>query len=137
MAEIGAPWAAWHSLRHTYASIQLANGVNLLALSRSLGHHSASFTLDVYAHLLPGDEPPRSTWATVWATSPTQTSGASRRRLRLRAPRKSFTEPHRDAFTASEADALPTELRPRSRWLPSLKRELAGGPATYLTLTAT
>jgi integrase len=58
MEEVGAPWAAWHTLRHTYASLQLARGVNVVQLSRALGHHSASFTLDVYVHLLEGEEPP-------------------------------------------------------------------------------
>lgn len=56
--EVGAPWAGFHSLRHTYASLQLARGVNVLALSRALGHHSPSFTLSVYCHLLDGDEAP-------------------------------------------------------------------------------
>ncbi|WP_425474449.1 tyrosine-type recombinase/integrase [Solirubrobacter pauli] len=36
--EINVPWAGWHTLRHTFASIQLANGVNIVALSRALGH---------------------------------------------------------------------------------------------------
>jgi integrase len=58
MQEIGAPWAGFHSLRHTFASLQLANGCNILQLSRVLGHHSAAFTLSVYTHLLPGDEAP-------------------------------------------------------------------------------
>ena len=52
------PWAGFHSLRHTFASLQLARGVNVLQLSRALGHHSPAFTLAVYAHLLPGDEAP-------------------------------------------------------------------------------
>ena len=56
--EVGAPWAAFHSLRHTFASLQLARGVNVLQLSRALGHHSPAFTLSVYTHLLPGDEAP-------------------------------------------------------------------------------
>lgn len=56
MDEIGAPWAAWHTLRHTYASLQLAKGANIVQLSRALGHHSASFTLDTYIHLLDGDD---------------------------------------------------------------------------------
>lgn len=58
MQEIGAPWAAFHTLRHTYASIQLARGVNVLQLSRVLGHHSPAFTLSRYCHLLEGDEAP-------------------------------------------------------------------------------
>lgn len=56
MREIGAPWAAWHTLRHTYASLQLARGANVVQLSRALGHHAASFTLDTYIHLLEGEE---------------------------------------------------------------------------------
>jgi integrase len=56
--EIGAPWAGWHSLRHTYASLMLANGVSIVALSVVLGHHSAAFTLATYVHLLEGDEAP-------------------------------------------------------------------------------
>jgi integrase len=58
MEEIGAPGLGFHSLRHTYASLQLASGVNVLQLSRALGHHSAAFTLSRYTHLLEGDEAP-------------------------------------------------------------------------------
>ena len=54
--EVDAPWAGFHTLRHTFASIHLSRGTNLLQLSRALGHHSAAFTLTRYAHLLPGDE---------------------------------------------------------------------------------
>lgn len=54
--EVGAPWAGWHTLRHTFASLQLAEGCNVVQLSRALGHHSAAFTLSVYVHLLEGEE---------------------------------------------------------------------------------
>jgi integrase len=56
--EAGAPWAAFHTFRHTFASLHLSQGTNLLQLSRALGHHSAAFTLSRYTHLLPGDEAP-------------------------------------------------------------------------------
>lgn len=56
--EIGAGWAGWHSLRHTFASLQLADGCNIVQLSRALGHHSPAFTLNVYVHLLEGEEAP-------------------------------------------------------------------------------
>jgi integrase len=58
VAEAGAPWAAFHTFRHTFASLHLASGTNLLQLSRALGHHSAAFTLSRYTHLLPGEEAP-------------------------------------------------------------------------------
>jgi integrase len=44
-----------HALRHHYASILLADGVDIGALSEYLGHHDPSFTLRVYRHLMPGD----------------------------------------------------------------------------------
>jgi len=56
MQEIGATGLGFHSMRHTFASLQLAGGANILQLSRALGHHSAAFTLSTYAHLLPGDQ---------------------------------------------------------------------------------
>ena len=58
MEEIDAPWAGFHTFRHTFASIHLSQGTNLLQLSRALGHHSPAFTLTRYTHLLPGDEAP-------------------------------------------------------------------------------
>ncbi len=56
--EVNAPWAGFHTFRHTFASLHLSRGTNLLQLSRALGHHSAAFTLSRYTHLLPGDEAP-------------------------------------------------------------------------------
>lgn len=41
----------WHDLRHTFASILIAQGANVLYVSRMLGHSSATVTLDVYGHL--------------------------------------------------------------------------------------
>lgn len=43
-----------YDLRHTCASILLANGVPIEVVSERLGHRKASFTLDVYSHVLPG-----------------------------------------------------------------------------------
>jgi integrase len=41
-----------HTLRHYFASRCIANGVDVLALSKHLGHSSVSITLNTYAHLL-------------------------------------------------------------------------------------
>jgi integrase len=43
-----------HDLCHSYASIMLAAGVNVKAISESLGHANIGITLDIYSHLLPG-----------------------------------------------------------------------------------
>lgn len=42
-----------HDLRHTAASLMLALGADAKFISVHLGHASAAFTMDVYAHLLP------------------------------------------------------------------------------------
>jgi integrase len=42
-----------HDLRHTYATLALATGVNPRVVSARLGHSSVAFTLDVYSHVLP------------------------------------------------------------------------------------
>lgn len=69
--EVGAPWAAFHTFRHTFASLHLAGGTNLLQLSRALGHHSAAFTLSRYTHLLPGEAAPALDVSTAVAMAPT------------------------------------------------------------------
>ena len=50
--EAGCSWAAFHAFRHYCASALIADGRNIVQVSRWLGHHSPSFTLDVYAHLM-------------------------------------------------------------------------------------
>jgi integrase len=42
-----------HDLRHTHATQLQRQGVNAKIVSERLGHSSVSFTLDVYAHVLP------------------------------------------------------------------------------------
>ncbi|MYA15786.1 MAG: site-specific integrase [Gammaproteobacteria bacterium] len=46
----------FHTLRHTAASQWILAGVDLLTVSRRLGHTQASFTMDVYGHMLPGQQ---------------------------------------------------------------------------------
>jgi integrase len=53
--EVGAPWAGFHTLRHTCASMLFERGANAKQVQRWLGHHSPSFTLDTYVHLLEDD----------------------------------------------------------------------------------
>jgi len=45
-----------HECRHSFASMMIAAGVNAKALSRYMGHHSIVITLDLYGHLMPGNE---------------------------------------------------------------------------------
>jgi integrase len=43
-----------HDLRHGFASALLKAGVNVKVVSEALGHSRTSFTMDIYAHALPG-----------------------------------------------------------------------------------
>jgi integrase len=45
-----------HDLRHTHASHLLMAGINVKVVSERLGHASVSFTLDTYAHVMPGQQ---------------------------------------------------------------------------------
>jgi integrase len=45
-----------HECRHTFASLMIAAGVNVKALSAYMGHSSITITLDRYGHLMPGNE---------------------------------------------------------------------------------
>ena len=44
----------FHDLRHTYASLCIAAGMDPKALQRAMGHSSIQVTMDIYAHLFPG-----------------------------------------------------------------------------------
>jgi len=50
----GLPRVSFHALRHTHASMLIRAGVDILTISRRLGHSKAAVTLDVYGHLIPG-----------------------------------------------------------------------------------
>jgi len=40
-----------HALRHTHASALIAGGIDVVTVSRRLGHSNPTITLGVYAHL--------------------------------------------------------------------------------------
>jgi len=56
MAAIGMPAVTLHSLRHTHASMLINAGLDILTISRRLGHSSPSITLGVYGHLIHGTD---------------------------------------------------------------------------------
>lgn len=49
-ATIGRPDARPHDLRHTAATVAIASGADVKSVQSMLGHATASFTLNVYAH---------------------------------------------------------------------------------------
>jgi integrase len=50
----GLPPVGFHSLRHSHASALIRAGVDILTISRRLGHSKAAITLDTYGHLIEG-----------------------------------------------------------------------------------
>ena len=47
----GLPRLRFHDLRLTFATLALQNGIDVKTVSGMLGHYSAGFTLDTYAHV--------------------------------------------------------------------------------------
>ena len=52
--EKGLPHITFHQLRHTSASLLIGSGVDVLTVSKRLGHAKTSTTLDIYSHVLKG-----------------------------------------------------------------------------------
>lgn len=50
------PAFTWHSLRHFYASALIHSGASVKTVQERLGHESAETTMQVYAHLWPGED---------------------------------------------------------------------------------
>lgn len=51
LKDAGLEHIRFHDLRHTFATLALQNGVDIKTVSGMLGHFSAGFTLDTYAHV--------------------------------------------------------------------------------------
>jgi integrase len=51
VSSLGLPKVSLHALRHTHASQLIASGLDVLSISRRLGHGSPTITLGVYGHL--------------------------------------------------------------------------------------
>jgi len=49
-SKIGRPDARPHDLRHTAATIAIANGADIKSVQAMMGHATAAFTMDIYTH---------------------------------------------------------------------------------------
>ena len=47
----GLPMMRFHDLRHTHCSLLISEGLNVVYVSRSMGHASPDITLKTYSHL--------------------------------------------------------------------------------------
>jgi len=52
MKAIGLPHVTLHTLRYTHASQLITSGIDILTVSRRIGHSSPAITLSIYGHLL-------------------------------------------------------------------------------------
>ena len=48
------PKVTLHALRHSHVSVLIREGLDILTISRRVGHSKPSVTLDVYGHLMGG-----------------------------------------------------------------------------------
>ncbi len=53
MEQAGVEDANFHTLRHTFATRCIENGMDILMVAKTLGHSNVSTTLNKYSHLLP------------------------------------------------------------------------------------
>ena len=53
---LGIPGVTFHGLRHTHASQLIAAGVDIVTVSKRLGHAKPSVTLAIYAHMFHTDD---------------------------------------------------------------------------------
>ena len=51
LKKTGLPNISFHDLRHTFATVAVANGVDAKTLASILGHTNPSFSLDAYTHV--------------------------------------------------------------------------------------
>jgi integrase len=56
VGEAALPVIRLHDLRHTHATLLLAKGVPVKVVSERLGHAGPTITLQVYAHVMPGNQ---------------------------------------------------------------------------------
>lgn len=48
----------FHDLRHTFASLMISNGEDVVRVSRLMGHANAAITPNVYSHMMPREHDP-------------------------------------------------------------------------------
>ena len=47
----------FHDMRHTFASLLIAQGENIKYIQKQMGHSKPSVTMDIYAHLMDEENP--------------------------------------------------------------------------------
>lgn len=50
VADMGMPDLRFHDMRHSFAVLSIIGGDDIKTVQGNLGHHTAAFTMDTYAH---------------------------------------------------------------------------------------
>jgi integrase len=58
LSRAGIRKTRFHDLRHTFASLMICNGEDIVRAPRLMGHSNASFTLNIYSHMIPREHDP-------------------------------------------------------------------------------
>ena len=76
LGEDQLPVIRLHDLRHTHATLLLADGVPVKVVSERLGHASITLTLDTYSHVLPTMQQQAANAMAQFLDRPAEAAGA-------------------------------------------------------------
>jgi integrase len=81
----------FHDLRHTFGSLLIQAGVSPAYVQKQMGHRSIQVTIDVYGHLIPGEN---VTWIDTldWSPKKVEATDANRTQTRSREAEEQFSE---------------------------------------------
>jgi len=89
LSDAGLPKMRFYGLRHTHASLLIAEGVHPKKIAKRLGHVYIKLTMDLYGHLFEGsDKEPADRMPKLFGARDEETPGARRRLCHFSAPRK-------------------------------------------------
>lgn len=114
-----------HGLRHWYISMCMKLGINSLNVSRRVGHAQPSFTMNIYGHVLDGDEDGLPADVDpIWKARLSRANPDLPRIIDATASEILMIEGPRLAETAHEDSRVPPAAPP---WIPEAIRLLEGG----------
>jgi Phage integrase family len=101
--------SGFHDLHHTFGSLLIQAGVSPAYVQKQMGHKSIQVTIDVYGHLIPGEN---VTWIDTLDRSPkkVEATDANRTQTKSREAEESFSGAVQDA-EAKEVIWLPPGIR--------------------------
>jgi integrase-like protein len=96
LEKVGLRKFRFHDLRHTFGSLLIQAGVSPAYVQKQMGHRSIQVTIDVYGHLIPGEN---AAWIDTLDSAPKKvvTTDANRTQTHSREAEEEFSEVAQDA----------------------------------------